>query len=121
SAIEDGVRVSVDLVQVEFRAQLDCVCANNPGIVIHPLHGVIDLCQSRDVLAEGEVVERNVLDAFNSWSQGNNPRCARGASKSLRDQTRTHTTYRLARLVRIAHVTETKFVDHIDPERLGHS
>ncbi len=117
STIKNGIGISVDLIEMEFAAQFESVFADDAREVVHPLVGIVDLGQSCNVLAEGEVVEGNVFDTFNGRRKRNDAGCSVGVDKTLGGEALTYAANRTACLVGVAHEAEMKFVDRIGTER----
>ncbi len=74
--IVDGVRLDVDLIEMEAAANFEGVVADDAGEIVAPLEGVVDLPLSGDIDADGVVVEGDILDAFRAWVEGNDAEAA---------------------------------------------
>ena len=70
-------------------AEFQGMVANHLGEIVAPLKGIVDLALSGDIDADGEVVEGDVLDAFNAWVEGNNAERACAFDETLRGQRRS--------------------------------
>src|SRR5208337_474702 len=95
-AVENGIWIDVDLIEMQSAAHLEAVLANQVGEAVGRLIGVVDLGLAGRIHAEGVVVERNVLDALNLRIQGNDAQRARAFDKPLRAQLGSHASHRLA-------------------------
>ena len=85
---------------------------------IAPLEGVVDLALAGDIHADGEIVEGDVLDAFDARVQRHDAQRPCAGDKALRRQRRPNSADRLSDDVGEAHVAEVGFVDGVRAERL---
>ena len=75
-SVVDGIGFDIDLIEVEAASEFERMAANYLGKIVAPLKGIVDLPLARYVDADGEVVERNVLDALDTLVQRNNAKAA---------------------------------------------
>lgn len=118
-AVVHRIRIDVDLVQVNCRAEFEHVLSHNPGEIVGPLIDVVGLCHAGDVHTNGEVVERDVFNPFQLRSQRYDARFPRAVHESLGSQGWTHAAHRPPHVVGRPHVPEAQFVDRRGTKRAG--
>jgi hypothetical protein len=116
-AVEGGVGMLVDLIDVKLRADLERVRANGAGEAIAQVEGVVDLGDVGDGNAHDEGGEGDVLHALKLRRL--HVDAVRAGGEALRGQADAETAARLADDVGVAQIAEVEFVDGVCADDFG--
>ncbi len=117
-AVEGGVGMLVDLVDVELAAEFEGVRADGAGEAVAEVEGVVDLGYVGDGNAHDEGGEGDVLDAFELRGLDEDAAVG-GAGEALRGEADAEAAFWLADDVGVAEIAEVKLVDGVCADDLG--
>ncbi len=119
AAVELGDGVGVDLVGVKLSTELEGVAAENPGVGVRDLIGVVGLDELVGCCSGGVAVEVEVFDSFACRVEGDDAAGAVCVDESLGDEADAFSAYGLAEVGEVAGVADVEFIDGGRAEALG--